>query len=634
MSEQPKEKRLSDLTLEERAGIFQAAAEKGETGLLILGEENRIEFANHVASRIIGYEQSKLIDSDFTGFLDEKSKAVFSSTKKSGERGIVKFSHETEISTPPSPPTITEICFANHTLRSSGRRKHFVYLWDISLRKRLSEELRESEKKYIDLFQRVDQGICITSKQGNVLDCNQALLDMLGYESKEDLLAMDVTQDLYADPDDRKKFQEIIEHEGHVKNFEVKFKKKNGDKVPILMTAHGKQNDLGEVIEYQGLIIDISERIRIEQELREKHGFLSNLLESSVDCILVANMKGKILFFNKAAEKLTGFREAEMVENAHITKLYSQEKAREIMRELRSNDHGGQGKLDSYKGIIYGKNGEEIPVSLSASIVYEGGQEIASLGIFTDLREKIKIEKELQETQVRLLQAEKMASLGSLSAGVAHEINNPLGGILIYASLLLEEFEEKNDTKAEDLKKIVAEASRCKEIVKSLLEFGRQTESKVELLDINKAIIDGLFFLENQVLFHDVSITKKLDSSLPPIEGNPNQLKQVFMNMMVNAAEAMTDQKGTLTITTGKSADLSTVFISFQDTGMGIPAQVQPRIFEPFFTTKEIGKGTGLGLSTSYGIVQSHHGNIEMESEVNVGTVFTILLPISNGHAS
>jgi signal transduction histidine kinase len=106
------------------------------------------------------------------------------------------------------------------------------------------------------------------------------------------------------------------------------------------------------------------------------------------------------------------------------------------------------------------------------------------------------------------------------------------------------------------------------------------------------------------------------------------------MNMMVNAAEAMTDQKGTLTITTGKSADLSTVFISFQDTGMGIPAQVQPRIFEPFFTTKEIGKGTGLGLSTSYGIIQSHHGNIEMESEVNVGTVFTILLPISNRNAS
>jgi len=383
------------------------------------------------------------------------------------------------------------------------------------------------------------------------------------------------------------------------------------------------------VVGYQGLIIDISERVRIEQELREKHGFLSNLLESSVDCIVVANMKGKILFFNRAAEKLTGFREEEIVERTHITKFYSKEKAKEIMRELRSSDHGGRGKLDSYMGIIYGKDGEEIPVSLSASIVYEGGQEIASLGIFTDLRQKIKIEKELQETQVRLLQAEKMASLGSLSAGVAHEINNPLGGILIYASLLLEEFEEEKDAKVEDLRKIVMEASRCKEIVKSLLEFGRQTESKFELLDINKAIIDGLFFLENQVLFHDISIIKKLDTSMPPIEGNPNQLKQVFMNMMVNAAEAMTDKKGTLTITTSKSKDMLSVLIAFQDTGMGIPKKVQPRIFEPFFTTKEIGKGTGLGLSTSYGIIQSHHGTIEVESKVDTGTVFTIVLPVS-----
>ena len=184
MSEQSNKKRLSELSSEERAKVFQATAEMAETGILILDENSRIEFANPVASRIIGYDQDKLLDNDFTGFLDAKSKAVFSSTKKSGERGIVKFSHETEISTPSSPPTITEICFASHDLKSSGRKKYFVYLWDISLRKRLSEELRESEKKYIDLFQRVDQGICITSKQGNVLDCNQALLDMLGYESK------------------------------------------------------------------------------------------------------------------------------------------------------------------------------------------------------------------------------------------------------------------------------------------------------------------------------------------------------------------------------------------------------------------------------------------------------------------
>jgi len=629
MPEQPKEKRLSELNLKEKAGMFQAVTEMGEVGVLILDGQDRIEFANSMVFLITGYSAEELLGKNFSILLKDKNMETYQSMKRECGTVPTKFCRLSEIITASSSTVVTEMCFASYPMIKFGERKYFVYLRDISVQKNLTEELQESEKKYRDLFQRVDQGICITSKEGSILDCNQALLDMLGYKKKEDLLKMDVSRDLYANPADRKKFQGLIEREGHVKNFEVEFKKKNSGSVPILMTAHGRQNETGAVVGYQGLIIDISERARIEQELREKHGFLSNLLESSVDCIVVADMKGKILFFNRAAEKLTGFREEEIVEKAHITRFYSKEKAKEIMRELRSSAHGGEGKLDSYMGIIYGKDGEEIPVSLSASIVYEGGQEIASLGIFTDLREKIKIEKELQETQVRLLQAEKMASLGSLSAGVAHEINNPLGGILIYASLLLEEFEEEKDAKVEDLRKIVMEASRCKEIVKSLLEFGRQTESKFELLDINKAIIDGLFFLENQVLFHDISIVKKLDTSIPPIEGNPNQLKQVFMNMMVNAAEAMTDKKGTLTITTGKSTDMLSVLIAFQDTGMGIPKKVQPRIFEPFFTTKEIGKGTGLGLSTSYGIIQSHHGTIEVESKVNTGTVFTIVLPVS-----
>jgi len=241
MSKQPKENRLSDLTLKEKTGLFQAMAEISEAGILILDEENRVEFANPRVSRIIGYGQDELIERDFTGFLDEKSKEVLSSLKKESESGVVKFSHETEISTPSAHPVVTEMCFASHALKSSNRRKYFVYLWDISFRKRLSEELRESEKKYIDLFQQVDQGICITSKQGNVLDCNQALLDMLGYESKEDLLEMDVTRDLYAESDDRKKFQDLIERDGHVKNFEVEFKDKNGESVPILMTAHGRK---------------------------------------------------------------------------------------------------------------------------------------------------------------------------------------------------------------------------------------------------------------------------------------------------------------------------------------------------------------------------------------------------------
>jgi len=629
MSDHPDKKNRLAVDPSEQAGMFQAVAEMGEVGILILDEDNRIEFANSMVAQILGYSTDRLVGRDFTELLDDDNRAVFESLKKECATGTTKFCQVTEVVTASSRPVVTEMCFATYFMKQSAKKRSFVYLRDISLQKKLTEELRASEKKYRDLFERIDQGTVITTKEGRIVDCNQALLNILKYKTKDDLLKIDITTDLYANPEDRKAFQKTIEREGHVKNYEVAFKKTTGEEIPILLTSHGRTNEKGEVIGYQGLIIDISERIRMEQELREKHGFLSNLLESSVDCIIVADMHGKVIFFNKAAEKLTGYGVEDVIGKLNVTKLYPREVAKDIMRRLRSDDFGGRGKLENFIFKISGKNSLEIPVSLSASIVYEGEKELASLGIFTDLRDKIKMEKELQEAQVRLLQSEKMASLGSLAAGVAHEVNNPLGGILIYASLLMEDLESTDDPRVQDLKKIVDEATRCKEIIKSLLEFGRQTEEKFEPVDINKTVIDVLFFLEHQVLFHDITIKKHLDSSVPAIQGNPNQLKQVFMNMMVNGAQAMAQRGGTLTITTGLSPERSSVYITFRDTGIGIPRQIQSKIFDPFFTTKEVGKGTGLGLSTSYGIIQSHHGNIEVESTVDNGTIFTIYLPLS-----
>ena len=387
------------------------------------------------------------------------------------------------------------------------------------------------------------------------------------------------------------------------------------------------END--KVVGYQGLTIDISDRIRMERELEEKNRFFSNLLESSVECIVSADTRGKVIFFNKAAEKLTGYKAEEVIGKFHITRFYPIDVAKNIMRRLRSDEYGGRGRLENFRITLYGKDGVEIPVSCSASIVYEGEKELASLGVFTDLREKLKMEKELQDTQMRLIQTEKMASLGSLAAGVAHEINNPLGGILIYASLLMEDFADQNDPRVQDLKRIVEEGTRCKDIVKNLLEFARQTESKFESVAINKAIDDVLFFLEKQALFHNIKTIKELNPDLPLIQCDPNPIKQVLMNMMVNAAEAMSEKGGTLTITTGINPDGSLIVIFFKDTGPGIPPAIQSKIFDPFFTTKDVGKGTGLGLSTSYGIIQSHHGSIEVESAPGKGATFKIILPIA-----
>jgi len=234
------------------------------------------------------------------------------------------------------------------------------------------------------------------------------------------------------------------------------------------------------------------------------------------------------------------------------------------------------------------------------------------------------MERKLEETHLQLASSEKLASLGKLAAGVAHEINNPLGGILIYASLLIEDL-PADDPRRHDLTRIVQEAGRCKEIVKSLLEFARQSEPMMESVDINRAITDGLFFLENQALFHNTQIVKNLDPALPFARGNGSQLKQVFMNILVNAAEAI-HGSGTLTITTSFSAERKSITIEFADTGEGIPEENLSRIFDPFFTTKDVGKGTGLGLSTAYGIIEGHGSKIDVKSKIDEGTIFTIEL--------
>ncbi|OGP92390.1 MAG: hypothetical protein A2Z19_04200 [Deltaproteobacteria bacterium RBG_16_54_18] len=350
------------------------------------------------------------------------------------------------------------------------------------------------------------------------------------------------------------------------------------------------------------------------------------LIESSPYAIIATDIKGNIIVFNRAAEELLRYKAEDVLEKIHITQLYPPGVAKEVMKKLRSPDYGGEGKFTGSEFKVVDRRGKEIPIHLSTAIVYQDGQEVASIGIFTDLRPRLVMEQELQETHLQLIQLEKLRSLGEMAAGVAHEINNPLGGILIYASLLMEGL-VSDDAKREDLGRIIQEATRCKEIVRSLLEFARQSGPKLELTDVNRAITDGLHFLENQATFHNIEIIKELDPSIPPLWGSAGQLKQVFLNIMVNAADAM-HGRGVLTIKTFFARDGDKVAIEFSDTGGGIPEDILPRIFDPFFTTKRVGEGTGLGLSMSYGIVREHRGNIEVDTVVGSGTTFRVLLPV------
>jgi two-component system NtrC family sensor kinase len=238
--------------------------------------------------------------------------------------------------------------------------------------------------------------------------------------------------------------------------------------------------------------------------------------------------------------------------------------------------------------------------------------------------------QELERIQTQLIRSEKLASLGELVAGIAHEINNPLTGILVFSSLIM------NDSRLDpalrsDLDTIIQETERCATIVKGLLDFSRESVPQKSWTSINEILDASLALVKNQAQFQNITIDLDYSPDIPAILADPHQLEQVFINILLNASHAM-EAGGKLKITTKLCGEHGGVVVRIADTGCGIPEENLSKIFDPFFTTKET-KGTGLGLSVSYGIINSHCGTIEVESTVGVGTAFTIHLPISPGMA-
>ncbi|MDZ7316592.1 MAG: ATP-binding protein [candidate division KSB1 bacterium] len=233
----------------------------------------------------------------------------------------------------------------------------------------------------------------------------------------------------------------------------------------------------------------------------------------------------------------------------------------------------------------------------------------------------------LKAAQEQLLQSAKLASVGKLAAGVAHELNNPLGGILLYANILLKKLEDHPS--AVEIKQIAAEAERCRHIVQGLLEFSRQAGLHCQAVSIQEIIESTLKLINEQAIFRNIEIKKFYNEHLPPVYADRLQIQQVLLNLFVNAAEAM-NSKGVLTIAVREDKPAKRVYVSVQDTGTGMSKKVQEKIFDPFFTTKPVGKGTGLGLAIVYGIIKRHHGDIRVESRIGKGSTFTFYLPTAD----
>jgi len=620
------EQKRMERKVREATKRFEKIAEMGEDGIIVFDEDSRIEFANQRASEILGIPKDQILGKEFFSLIGKRDEEFLEEMVVRGEGIGQKVCIEMLIQTPEGGTKETEICIAPNR-SEDGTITTYAYLRDITERKRFEKELKESEEKYRNLFERVQHGLFISTKEGRFLDCNQALAEMAGYSCKEEFLEIDIPRDLYVKKEDRIKFQRLMEEQGYVKDMEVEFKTKEGKTITVLLTAHAKRDEKGEIIGYEGLNIDISERKRMEKELREANEFFMNLIESSVDGIIAADMKGNIIIFNKGAEALTGYTAGEVIGKLHITQIYPEGVAKEIMRKLRSPEYGGVGKFTPTQLNVINKQGEEIPIQLSAALIYDAaGKEVASVGIFTDLRPRLKMEKEIHEIQEALLQSEKLAAMGRLTSQIAHELNNPIYGIMNTLELLKTEIPPESKRRR-ILELSLSETHRLAEMLRNMLSFSKPEEEQRQPVDLNELLEGILLIVDKQMQEANVRVKTYFDDQIPLVMASQNQLRQVFLNMFKNAKEAM-PKGGTLTVGTGREKDK--VLIHIRDTGVGIPEELKSKIFEAFFTTKQKVKGVGLGLSVCYGIIKNHGGEIKVESEEGKGTHFTISLPISN----
>jgi two-component system NtrC family sensor kinase len=329
--------------------------------------------------------------------------------------------------------------------------------------------------------------------------------------------------------------------------------------------------------------------------------------------------------FNRGAENILEYKADEVVGKMNIRSIYEPGVAKEVMEKLRSPDYGGVGKLTSFPIFHRRKDGELIEGDLSASIIYdEKGKEIASVGIFKDLRERLRIERELQKTQQALLQSEKLAAMGRLTSQIAHELNNPIYGIMNTLELLKTEIPPESKRR-KILELSLSETQRLAEMLRNMLSFSKPEEEKKRPIKMNELIEGILLVMEKQMRESNIKVETFFDDEIPEVMASTNQMRQVMLNMLKNAKEAM-PKGGTLTVKTSK--EVNKVLIHIQDTGVGIPEEIRDKIFEAFFTTKQKVKGVGLGLSVCYGIIKDHGGEIKVESEEGKGTTFRIRLPI------
>ena len=481
---------------------------------------------------------------------------------------------------------------------------------------------REAEQRYRELSDNIQEGIFFSTPQGRFVEVNDALVRLLGYSSREELLQVDIPTQVYFSPQRRQELADILEQQGRIHNREEVLRRKDGSPVHVLINSFAMRDSQGRVLQYRGLLNDITNLRLSQSELQKERDFSSKILNYTQSLILVTDTDGVISYANRRWSGL-GFSPNQILGHPLLELLVPAR--RDVVQEaLNSVCRGAQ--VDNLDLQLMRSDGTSGHFSANLSpISGDDGRVSSVVVVMTDVTDAAML-------QFKLIHAERMAAVGQLVSGVAHEVNNPLTAILGFADLLVET-PDLPESVRRDLRVILQEAQRTKQIVQNLLSFARQMPTQRQAVQLNAILRRTVQLRAYDFHSHNVEVVEQLDESLPEVIGDPHQLQQVFLNILNNAHDAVreTGRPARIEITSTREGPFAE--ISFRDNGVGIA--YPDRIFDPFFTTKEVGKGTGLGLSICYGIVREHRGEIACHNNPNSeGATFVVRLPLAAESAS
>jgi PAS domain S-box-containing protein len=481
---------------------------------------------------------------------------------------------------------------------------------------------REAERRYRELFDNIQEGLFFSTPEGRFIEVNDAMVAMLGYSSREELLQVDIPTQIYFTPEERDRHAQAMENDGHMRNFEATLRRKNGLPIYVLINAFGMYDNLGRLVQIRGLMLDVTGIHTYQSELHRERDFSGKILSNTQSFIVVADTAGLISYANRRWFE-AGFEQRELL-GRPLLELAAPGFVRPLADALQAVTRGGQ--VDNLELQIMRGNGNAGQFSVNLSPMRDEQGNISSIVVvMTDITDS-------SELRDKLVHAEKMAAVGQLVSGVAHEVNNPLTAILGFADLLMDN-PEIPESARKDLRVILQEAQRTKQIVQNLLSFARQMPPQRNAVQLNLILRRTIQLRSYDFNSHGVEIIEHLDEGLPDVIGDAHQLQQVFLNILNNAYDAVHEvgRPARIEIMTTKAGEA--VEVSFRDNGYGISHP--DRIFDPFFTTKDIGKGTGLGLSICYGIVKEHGGEILCHNNTDSeGATFIVRFPAAPHTAS